>query len=79
MLLGIFSILFYILFLRSIGANGDKDITRTVHLQSNTTSLELWIIFPVTFLFLLVWYKQKSDKKVKKFSSFPEVHDFFVS
>ena len=78
MLLGIFSILFYILFLRSIGANGDKDITRTVHLQSNTTSLELWIIFPVTFLFLLVWYKQKSDKNVKIFCSFLELHDFLV-
>ena len=79
MLLGIFSILFYILFLRSIGANVDKDITRTVHLQSNTTSFELWIMFPVTFLFLLVWYKQKSDKNVKNFCSFHEVHDFLGS
>ena len=34
------------------------------------TSLELWIIFPVTFLFLLVWCKQKSDKKVKNFLLF---------
>ena len=34
---------------------------------SNITSLELWIIFPVTFLFLLVWCKQKCDKKVKIF------------
>ena len=36
-------------------------------LESNITSFELWIIFPVTFLFLLVWCKQKSDKKVKMF------------
>ena len=73
--------LFYILFSRSVSVNGnvDKDITHTVRLQSNTPSLELWIIFPVTFLFLMVWCKQKSDKKVKKFSSFLEVYDFFVS
>ena len=61
--------LFRILFLLSVSVNVDvdKDITHTVHLQSNTTSLALWIIFPVTFLFLLVWNKQKSDKKVKNF------------
>ena len=32
----------------------DKDITDAVRLQGNITSLELWIIFPITFLFLLV-------------------------
>ena len=59
--------LFYILFSRSVrvNVNVDKDITQTVRLQSNTTSLELWIIFPVTFLFLLVWCKQRGDKKEK--------------
>ena len=64
--------LFYILFSRSVcvNVNVDKDITHTVRLQSNTTSLDLWIIFPVTFLFLLVWCKQKSDKKVKLFLLF---------
>ena len=64
--------LFYILFSRSVSVNVnvDKDITHTVRLQSNTTSFELWIIFPVTFLFLLVWCKQKSDKKVKIFLLF---------
>ena len=48
--------LFYILFSRSVSVNVnvDKDITHTVRLQSNTTSLELWIIFPVTFLLLMV-------------------------
>ena len=58
--------LFHILFSRSVSVNVnvDKDITHTVRLQSNTTSFEMWIIFPATFLFLLVWYKQKSDKKV---------------
>ena len=45
--------------------NVDKNITNTVHLQSNITSLELWIIFSVNFLFLLVWCKQKSDEKVE--------------
>ena len=44
----------------NVNANVDKDITHTVHLQSNTTSLELWIILFVTFLFLLVWCKQKN-------------------
>ena len=43
----------------------DKDITHAVRLQGNIASLELWIIFPITFLFLLVWCKQKSDRKVK--------------
>ena len=64
--------LFYILIPRSVSVdvNVDKDITHTVRLQSNTTSLDLWIIFPVTFLFLLVWCKQKSDKKVKLFLLF---------
>ena len=69
--------LVYILFSRSVSANVIyirhicyiykiyKDITHTVRLQSNTTSLELWITFPVKFLFLLVWCKQKNDKKVK--------------
>ena len=55
---------FYILSSRS-GVNVDKDITCTVCLQSNITSLELWRIFPIFVLFLLVWCKQKSDKKVK--------------
>ena len=54
--------LFYIL---SSRCSIDKDIPHTVHLQSNITSLELWIIFPVIFLFLLVWCKPKSDKKIK--------------
>ena len=60
--------LFYILFSCSVSVNSnvDKDITHTVRLQSNTNSLELWI-FPVTFLFLMVWCKQKSDKNVKNF------------
>ena len=35
------------------------------------------MIFPVTFLFLLVWSKQKSHKKVRNLSSFLEVHDCF--
>ena len=54
--------LFYIL---SSRCSIDKDIPHTVHLQSNITTLELWIIFPVIFLFLLVWCKQRSDKKIK--------------
>ena len=54
--------LFYILSSRS-SVNLGRDITHTVRLQSNVTSLELWIIFPIMFLFLLVWYKQKRDKK----------------
>ena len=62
--------LFCILFSRPVSVNVDKDITHTVHLQINITSLELWIIFPVTFLFLLVWCKQKTDKKVKFFRLF---------
>ena len=61
---------FYILSSRSVSVNVDKDITHTVRLDSNITSLELWIIFPVTFLFLLVWCKQKCDKKVKIFLLF---------
>ena len=56
--------LFYILSSRS-SVNIDKDITHTVCLQSNITSLELRIIIPIIVLFLLVWCKQKSDKKVK--------------
>ena len=45
---------FYILSSRSISVDVDKDITYTVPLESNITSLELRIIFPVTFLFLPV-------------------------
>ena len=56
--------LFYILSSRS-SVDVEKDITHTVRLQSNITSVELWIIFPVIVFFLLVWCKQKSDKKVK--------------
>ena len=61
--------LFYFLFSRSVSVNVnfDKDITHTVHLQSNTPSLELWIIFQVIFLPLLVCCKHKSDKKLKYF------------
>ena len=51
--------LFYILFSFSVSVNVDRDITHTVRLQGNITSLELWIIFPVIFLFLLVWCKKK--------------------
>ena len=58
---------FYILSSRSISVNVDRDITHTFCLESNITSLELWIIFPVTFLFLRVWCKQKCDEKVKNF------------
>ena len=54
--------LFYILSSRSVSVNVDKDITHTVRLESNITSLELRIIFPITFIFLLVWCKQKCDK-----------------
>ena len=54
----------------SVNVNVDKGITHTVRLKSNTTLLELWIMFPVTFLFLLVWYKQKSDKNLKIFLLF---------
>ena len=61
---------FYILSSRSVSVNVGKDITHTIRLESNITSLELWIIFPVTFLFLLVWCKQKCDKKVKNFLLF---------
>ena len=42
--------LFFILSSRSVRVNVNKDMTHTTHLQSNITSLELWIIFPVTFL-----------------------------
>ena len=49
--------LFYILSSRPVSVNVDKDITHTVRLESNIISLELLIIFPVTFLFLLVWCK----------------------
>ena len=61
--LGILSI-YFILFSRSVSVTGnvDKDITHTVRLQSNTNSHELWIIFPVTFLLLMVWCRQKIDK-----------------
>ena len=62
--------LFYILSSRSVRVNVDKDITHTVRLESNITSFELWIIFPVTFLFLLVWCKQICDEKVKMFLLF---------
>ena len=71
--------LFYILSSRSVSVNVDKDIIHTVRLELNVTSLELCIIFPVTFLFLLVWCRQKCDKKVKNFSSFLNVYDFCVS
>ena len=46
--------LFYILSSRSVSVNVNKDITDAVRLQSNITSLELWIIFPVMLLLLLV-------------------------
>ena len=62
--------LFYILSSRSVSVNVDKDITHTVRLESSVTSLELWIIFPVIFLFLLIWCKQKCDKTVKIFLLF---------
>ena len=72
---------FYILFSGSVNVNVnvDKDMTHAVRLQSNTTSLELWIIFTVTFLFLTHFSpvshfytpcKQKSNKKVKIFLLF---------
>ena len=61
---------FYILSSRSVNVHVGKDITHIVRLESNIASLELWIIFPVTFLFLLVWCKQKCDKKVKIFILF---------
>ena len=63
--------------INKVDKNVDNDLTHTVCLQSNSTSLKLRIIIPVTLLFLLVWCKQKSDKKVKKISSFLEVYDFF--
>ena len=56
--------LFYILSSCS-SVNIDKDITHIVCLESNITPRELWIIFPIIVLFLLVCCKQKSDKKVK--------------
>ena len=62
--------LFYFLSSRPVSVNADIDTTHTVRLKSNITSLQLWIIFPVTFLFLMVWCKQKSDKKVKNFLLF---------
>ena len=61
---------FYILSSRSVNVHVGKDITHIVRLESNIASLDLWIIFPVTFLFLLVWCKQKCDKKVKNFILF---------
>ena len=61
---------FYILSSRSVNVNVDKDITHIVCLESNITSRELWILFPIIFLFLLVWCKQKCDKKVKNFILF---------
>ena len=64
--------------INKVDKNVDNDITHTDCLQSNSTSLELWII-PVTFLFLLVWCKQKSDKKVKNFLLFLKCMTFFVS
>ena len=42
--------LFYILSSPSVSVNVDKDITHTVCLESNITSLELWMIFSVLFL-----------------------------
>ena len=54
---------FYILSSRSVSVNVDKDITHTVRLESNITSLELWIIFPVTFLFLLVGVNKNVIKR----------------
>ena len=71
--------LFYILFSRSARFNVDKDITHTVLQQSNTTSLELWIILQVTFFFLQVLCRQEIDKKAKRFASFFNVYDLFVS
>ena len=62
--------LFYILSSCSVSVKVDKDITHTVRLESNVTSLELWIIVPVTFLLSLVWCKQKCDKKVNIFLLF---------
>ena len=62
--------LFYFLSSRPVSVNADIDTTHTVRLKSNITSLQLWIIFPVTFLFLMVWCKQKSDKKVNIFLLF---------
>ena len=47
----------------SVSVNVDVDITHIVRQESNITSLKLWIIFPVTFLFLVLSCKQKSDKK----------------
>ena len=61
---------FYILSSHSVSVNVDKDITHTVRLESHITSLELWIIFPVTFLFLLVCCNQKCGKNVKIFFLF---------
>ena len=52
LLLCIFVHLLHVLSARSVSVNVDKDITHTVCLQSNITSLELWIIFPVTFFVL---------------------------
>ena len=62
--------LFYILSLHSVTVNVDKDTSHTVCLESNIISHELWVIFPLTFLFLLIWCKQKCDKKVKIFLIF---------
>ena len=70
--------LFYILSSHSVSFNVNKDTIHTVELQSNITPLELWIIFPATFLFLLVWSKQKRIKS-KNASSFLDMYDFFVS
>ena len=60
--------LFYTLSSHSVSVNVGKDVNPTVRPQSNITSSELWIIFPVTFLFLLVLHKQKSKKKSKNIS-----------
>ena len=51
---------FYISSSRS-SVNVGKDITHTVRLQSNITSLELWIIFPIFFSY---WFGV--NKKVIK-------------
>ena len=49
----------YILSSRSVSVNVDNDITHTVRLQSNITSLELWIIFPVDFCSYRFGVKEK--------------------
>ena len=57
--------LLYILFSCSVSVNVnvDKDITHTVRLQINITSLELWIIFAVTFCSYWSWINEEVVKK----------------